>query len=186
MTSEEVTLAVIEALDRCGIPYMLVGSLSSNFHGIARSTRDADILVDLADRSLSELRLFLDASYRFDPQTAFETVTFTAKNVIEVLQPAFTIELFHLSDDPHDRERFGRRIHIKLSGRDAWVASAEDVIITKLRWYAQLKRGKDRDDVRDVIAVQKEILDWPYIESWCDRHDTRSLLDEIRLSVARI
>ena len=30
MTGDSVTLAVIEALDRVGVPYMLVGSFSSN------------------------------------------------------------------------------------------------------------------------------------------------------------
>jgi len=31
--------------------------------------------------------------------------------------------------------------------------------------------------------IQGDRLDWPYVESWCDRHGTRALLDEIRRSV---
>jgi hypothetical protein len=56
-----------------------------------------------------------------------------------------------------------------------------------LRWAMIAKRGKDRDDVRDVIAVQgDEVLDWDYIHHWCGLHDTRELLDEIRASIPPI
>ena len=40
MTSEEATVAVIDALEALSIPYMLVGSFSSNYYGIGRSTTD--------------------------------------------------------------------------------------------------------------------------------------------------
>ena len=45
MTADEAAVAVIEALDRARIPFMIVGSLASNFHGIPRATRDADFLI---------------------------------------------------------------------------------------------------------------------------------------------
>jgi hypothetical protein len=40
--------------------------------------------------------------------------------------------------------------------------------------------------VRNVIAVQGEAIDWDYVYSWCDRHGTRALLDEIRASIPPI
>jgi len=48
VTADEALVAVLDALDAAGIPFMLVGSLASNFHGIPRSTRDADFVVELA------------------------------------------------------------------------------------------------------------------------------------------
>jgi hypothetical protein len=59
----------------------------------------------------------------------------------------------------------------------------EDVIITKLRWIQGGRRSKDWDDVRNVIAVQRDRIDWAYVYSWSDQHDTRAVLDEIRLSI---
>ncbi len=46
--NNEATVPVIEALEACEIPYMLVGSYSSNAYGIARSTQDADFVIELA------------------------------------------------------------------------------------------------------------------------------------------
>ena len=98
----------------------------------------------------------------------------------------FDIEVFHLSKDAHDQSRFARRRRVRdeLVGRDIQVPTAEDVIITKLRWALIAKRGKDTDDVRNIIAVQgDEALDWDYIHHWCAQHGTRALLDEIRASI---
>ena len=40
---------VIEALEACGIPYMLVGSYSSNSYGVPCSTQDADFVIELGE-----------------------------------------------------------------------------------------------------------------------------------------
>lgn len=47
MNSDEATVAVIDALQTLGIPYILVGSLASNLYGIPRSTNDADFSVQV-------------------------------------------------------------------------------------------------------------------------------------------
>ena len=92
-------------------------------------------------------------------------------------------ELFELSDDPHDRSRFARRTTARVLGHDAFVASAEDTIVTKLRWLAGAQRSKDRDDIRNILAVQGEHLDWDYLRGWCETHGTDTLLAEIRATV---
>ena len=107
----------------------------------------------------------------------------TTRHIIKVADVEFKIELFHLSDDPHDRERFRRRCHVQFLGRQVSMPTAEDVIVTKLRWAILSKRSKDRSDLENVLAVQGPKLDWDYIYRWCDQHGTRALLDEIRQSI---
>ncbi len=183
MTGNEATLAVIDALEALAIPYMLVGSLSSNVYGVPRSTHDADFVIECGVEFLPRLAAHLGAAFRLDPQMTFETATLTQRHILAVIGVPFKIELFHLSDDPHDQERFRRRRRVQTMGREISMPTAEDVIITKLRWVLNLRRTKDRDDVRDVVAVQGANIDWPYVYSWCDQHGTRALLDEIRRSI---
>jgi hypothetical protein len=183
MTSLDVAVAVIDALEALAVPYLLVGSFSTNYYGIARSTRDVDIVVELGERSLREVVDHLGPPFVLDPQMTFENVTMTTRNVIHFGDQEFKIELFHLSDEPHDRERFRRRCRLEFLGRSVWLPTAEDVIVTKLRWALIGKRGKDRSDAQDVIAVQNPRLDWEYIHHWCEQHGTRALLDEIRQSI---
>jgi hypothetical protein len=180
MTGDEAVLAVVDGLEALGIAYMLVGSLSSNFYGIPRATQDADFVIQLGDVPMNELRQRLGPAFQLDRQTAFETVSMTVRHVLHVPGCNFKIELFRLSDEEHDQERFRRRVRANVLGREVWLPTAEDVVITKLHWAASRTPTKDRDDVRNVIAVQNEQLDWAYIYSWADRQGTRALLDEIR------
>jgi len=173
---ETILLSVIDALAAADVAYLLAGSFSSNYYGIPRSTQDADFVVELQGRPIMSLQPHLDPTLRIDPQVEFETVTGTRRNVVTARGVAFEVELFRLSDDPHDQERFRRRQTVALLGRNISLPSAEDVIITKLRWL----REKDREDIAGVIAVQGDALDWEYIYRWCDRHGTRKMLEEIR------
>jgi len=71
---------------------------------------------------------------------------------------------------------------VELLGRKFWFPSAEDVIVTKLRWA----RSRDKDDVRSVMTVQRGKLDWAYIEKWSAEHGTLALMADIRRSVPDI
>jgi hypothetical protein len=141
---------------------MLAGSFSSNAHGIARSTKDAGLVIQVGDQSMRELASRLGPAFKADPQMSFETVTETMRYIIDVPTTRFRIELFLLSDDEHDQSRFARRQRVTLDAFEgkAWVAAPEDVIITKPRW----RRRKDYEDIANVIAVSGHKLDWPYIE----------------------
>jgi hypothetical protein len=184
MTIEEAAGLVVSACRDLGIPIMVVGSLSSNFYGIPRATDDADFVVELGAGRLTKLASRLAPVFRFDPQPSFESITMTTKYLLEVVDHAFFVELFELSDDPFDRERFSRRREVSLYGGQVWLPTAEDVIVMKLRWYARGERPKDREDIRSVLAMQSHKLDWLYIESWCDRHGSREHLERLRALVA--
>lgn len=184
MTGDEAVVGVIEALESAGVAYMLVGSLATNFYGVPRATEDADFVMQLGPTSFSEVIARLGADLQVDRQGSFETITMTRRHLVHVASCSFTIELFHLSDDEHDQERFRRRRQVLLFGRQVSLPSAEDMIITKLRWAITRAGRKDREDARDVIAIQGDRLDWDYIFSWADRHGTRSLLEEIRSEIS--
>lgn len=188
MGNDQHLAAVIDALNALGIPYMLVGSYSSNVFGVARATKDADLVVEFGERRIGEVARLLGPCFRLHEQLTFETVTGTVRYIIDVVDDPFCIELFRLSKDAHDQLRFARRQEVEAPtlGRRVFLPMPEDIIVTKLRWALNTGRGKDRDDARDVIAVQGDRLDFEYIHRWADEHGTRELLDEIRRSIPPI
>ena len=188
MKEGDAISAMIEALNAAGIPFMLVGSLSSNVYGIARSTKDADFVVQLGSFPLGKLMGFLPKGFRLEPQIGFETITSTIRYRLhcEGLEAPFMFELFEVSDDPHDQQRFSQRVPIAHGTSKAFLPRAEDVVITKLRWSKSGRRGKDVDDARNVLAVQMGRLDMDYIRGWCDRHGTRELLEETLKSIPKL
>ncbi len=184
MTSNQIVLRVIQALEGHQIPYMLVGSYSSNAYGIARSTQDADFVIELGDRPITPVFQALFPEVQFDPQMLLETVTMTSRFVGRHRGSGFKVELFLTSDDPHDRERFRRRRRQVLLDTTASLPTAEDVLIQKMRWFLRARRAKDLDDARNVLAVQHGKLDLGYIRCWCDQHGTRELFEKLLLEAA--
>jgi hypothetical protein len=187
-TGNDAVARVVDTLVALGIDFFLAGSYSSNFYGIPRATRDADF-VAVFSVPVGKVALELGDEFVLDSQVSFEGITGTMRDIFSVPSVAFKIEFFHLSEDPHDQSRFHRRRKVfdELVEREFYIPTAEDVIVTKLRWERIGQRGKDGTDVRDVIAVQgDDALDWEYIHHWTAEHKTRELLDEIRASIPPI
>jgi hypothetical protein len=109
MTTQAIVRQVIEALEGLGVDYMLVGSFSSNAYGVARNTQDADFVLKLGGIPITDLWSRLGPEFHLDPQMSFETITGTSRYVLSVANEAFTVELFLVSEDAHDRARFDRR-----------------------------------------------------------------------------
>jgi hypothetical protein len=91
----------------------------------------------------------------------------------------FQVELFGVTEDAHDRERFARRRSVSLFGLAICVPTAEDVVINKLRWWKAAGRRKDFDDARNVVAVQKASIDHAYLVTWCSRLEIVDELDKL-------
>jgi len=180
-TGEDAVGLLLDVLNELSLDYMVVGSFSSNRYGVPRATKDADFVLRIMTSQRERLFSKLPAAFHIDPQVSFEMVTATWRQIIQIPEIPFTLELFELSGDAHDQSRFERRRRLTLLGRDAWLPTAEDVIIQKLRWSKGARRGKDLDDAVAVLGVQgKKPLDWPYIEHWCAMHDTLDLLAEAK------
>ena len=177
-----IATMVIAALSRSGVPHVVVGSFARNFHAFPRSTKDADIVLAVDPPGLGRFEAELGKDFSLDPQTTFETNTGTFRHTLVHKGTEFKTELFLLSKDAFDQERFRRRQAFQFGGVPSFVLTAEDVVITKLRWA----RPKDVEDIRDVIAVKGSALDWNYIHHWTATHGTRAKLDEIRASIPKI
>lgn len=177
MSCEQAVARLIEALERDGVPYMLVGALSSNLYGVPRATNDADLVIRFDSFNLVEFCARLGAEFVLDRQMMIEGFTGSVRNVITYAPAGFQIEVFRLGDDPHHIERFARRRrqHLPECSGPAWVAAPEDVVIQKLRWA----RRKDLDDVVNLLAVSGDLLDWDYLRRWTAEHGTSGLLDQL-------
>jgi hypothetical protein len=59
------------------------------------------------------------------------------------------------------------------------VASAEDTIISKLRWYRLGGEVSDRQwrDILGVLQAQQGRLDLDYVRTWCRSERVEDLLD---------
>lgn len=184
MQSRRAMLLMLEAIDQSEIEYIIVGALATNVYAFARATKDADFVLGMKPAGIEAIASRLPPEFQIDPQLRMELSTGTFRWIVRVTGLDFFFELFQLGDDPHHREEFARRRQVEFPafGRSAWVASAEDLVIQKLRW----RRTKDVDDVRNILSVQRDALDFVYLERWCREHGTSVALHEILASLPKL
>jgi hypothetical protein len=94
---------------------------------------------------------------------------------------AFKVDFWLRQDTAYDRERFSRRQRGTMFGRQVWISTAEDVILSKLVWY-RASPGQDRQlqDAREVCEIQEPELDREYLDRWAGVLGVAELWAEIR------
>lgn len=164
----DVTLRVTATLERLGIPYLVGGSLASSFHGIPRSTQDADVVVRIGEEDVSALIAAFEEDFYVAEGAALEAVELGRSFNIIHLETLFKVDIFVAGDDEASREQMRRRRRFTLfedPTRELVVASPEDVIAHKLYWYQLGEEVADRQwsDAVGVLRVGGERLDVAYL-----------------------
>jgi len=108
VTSEEALQRIITRLESATVDYIMVGAFSSNLYGVPRSTKDADIEIRFESIDLVPFCDALGPDFRLDRQMMLEGFTGSTRNVVTFLPTEFDIELFRLTNDPHQQERISR------------------------------------------------------------------------------
>jgi hypothetical protein len=180
VTERDWVLGMVDALESLGLRYIVVGAYSVNLYALPRVTKDADILVELTSDAYSRLREAAGDQYQFDDQILLETITGKTRYVARPIDGDYMIDLFEMADDPHDASRMARRRRVEYGGRQMWVPTKEDVLVTKLRWYKRAGRLKDGQDIQNLLDARRHDMDWAYVYEWAERHGTRALLEKMR------
>ncbi len=165
MTLQDLLEVVTDALQRAEIPYMVVGSLASAFHGEPRATQDIDIVIDPAPEQLDDLLQAFGAGtfYVGDGQAALASRGMF--NVIDVTS-GWKIDFIVRKDREFSVAEMSRRIEAEVLGVRIFVATAEDTVVAKLEWAAAGGSERQLADAAAVIAVGGDLLDWDHLWRW--------------------
>ena len=165
----EVVDAVIAALRRHAIPHYITGSFASSVHGEFRATADIDFVADIPMSALTALMRELDATFVADVQQATTALaTGTSFNLIH-RTTYLKVDLFPC-DNAFNRVALDRAITIDMPGgkERLRVSTVEDILLAKLRWYRLGGESSEvqRRDVRQLVALNRDIVDVAYLQHW--------------------
>jgi hypothetical protein len=165
-TERELLVDCLQRLNRMGAPYMLVGSMASNYWGIPRSTHDIYFVVVLGPADVSPLAAAFGEGFFI--QTDSIRSAFSAPYQFNAIdeQSALKVDFWMLRDDAFEQYAFGRRIATLLFDTPAWLTTAEDVILHKLYWNKLTPSDRQLTDAAGVYAVQATALDQNYLRHW--------------------
>jgi hypothetical protein len=179
MTEKELLADCLRRLNRTGVPYMLTGSMASNYWGIPRTTHDLDFVVQLPESAVSTLAEAFAADFYLDPdmiRSAFKPPH--QFNAIDT-RSALKVDFWLLQPNPFENTMFARRISADLFGEAAWICTAEDVILHKLHWHKMSPSERQLGDAAGVVAVQADALDRDYLRQWARELRVAETLDSL-------
>lgn len=172
---------LVAHLDAAGIPHMVAGSVASSVHGEPRSTQDLDLVVDPSAAALGALlRALPESEFYVSEEAARQALRSRRQfNVID-LATGWKADLILRKDRPFSLSEFARRQPATVLGAAVCIASAEDVVLTKLEW-AKKGGGSERQlrDVRGILAAHAS-LDTAYLDRWAKELGVGDLLAEAR------
>lgn len=179
MTEKDLLIDCLRRLNRIDMPYMLTGSMVSNYWGIPRTTHDFDFVVQLPEPVIPRLlQQFSDDFILDEPSIRAAFRPPYQFNAIDTRSP-LKVDFWLLQPDPFDQSRFARRLRVKLFGETAWICTAEDVILHKLHWNSISPSERQLGDAAGVAAVQAGLLDLDYLRNWANRLAVTDRLDKL-------
>jgi hypothetical protein len=176
---------VVTTLEALEIPYVIVGSVAAASWGVIRATRDLDLAMTIGGASPTELVESLGSTGLYLPREAAITALRTSGS-FNVLDPATgsKVDIFVCRlDDRFEQMRLERRVRLGVLGVDAWVASAEDLVLAKLRWRAETGSEVQWRDCVEIAMVND--LDVAHMHTWAELLDIADDLEALLATAAQ-
>lgn len=184
---KELLKAISSFLETHKIPYMITGAWSAIYYGRPRASHDIDFVVELSPKNLEKtLQIFnsLSGDFMVQPDSIQEAIEQKGMFNIIHLPTMLKLDFWLLTDDQFDKARFQRKRQVQVLEQDMEMASAEDTILQKLRWYSQGKIEKHLIDAAFVYQIQEKNLDRKYLKLWVKKlglEEYYQQLDKINL-----
>ena len=131
------------------------------------------------DEQLEQLFVLLGNDYYISPEAARDALRRRSMfNIIDFTE-GWKADLIIRKDRPFSIEEFRRRQMRSLFGRPTPIASAEDVILSKLEWNKMTPSDRQLKDVFQVVMTQGPLLDLTYLRKWAAVLGVQTALEEL-------
>jgi hypothetical protein len=169
----EALHAVVARLEGAGIPYMLTGSVAMSFYAEPRMTRDIDFVVELGAEDAGRVAQLFSPDYYVSEEAVQAAIAaqgmFNAFDLARLVK----VDLVVRKDEEFRRHEFSRRQRFQLKGKEIWIVSKEDLILSKLAWARSSESERQLDDVRKLLASG---ADEAYLREWSGKLGVEGLL----------
>jgi hypothetical protein len=179
----DVLQRVISKLAELGIPYMVSGSAASSFYAFVRATQDGDLVVALGPEQVEMFAAAFETAFYLDRDSIRRSLQMGRSFNLIHLESSLKIDFFPLRKRGFSQEEFTRRqprLPLTEGRPPAFVATAEDTILSKLEWFRAGGEVSENQwkDVIGIFKVQADALDIAYLRQWARQLHVEDLLDK--------
>ena len=164
------------------IDFFLTGSVAASFYGKPRSTNDVDVVADIHEHHVAGLlEQFPAPGFYLSEQALREALAHRSQ--FNILHPGtgLKIDVMIPQDNAFNASRFQRRREsVPVAEGMTFLASGEDVILMKMKYYQEGGSDKHLADIEGIFAVSGQNLDLDYLEVWAERLGLQETWSRIR------
>ncbi len=154
---------IVDVLNKLKIPYMLSGSVAMGIHIIPRATRDFDFVVYMHNKDvLNFVEEFKD--YYCDQDSIKEAIKHNSMFNIIDHESEYKADFILMKEDDYGIEEFNRRTEMKFYGKTFFLVTAEDLLISKIKWIQDYQFAIQMEDIRKLSLLST--IDWEYTNKW--------------------
>lgn len=180
--SAELAAQLHSVFEEAGIPYYITGGVAAIAYGDPRTTRDVDIVIQIPQATVPDLQATLEQAGYY--VAGVDDVVAGRMKTIQITQieTISRADLMLADDSAYARAQFSRRRQYSFPNENetaVYLASPEDIVISKLRWGLRSESEKQQRDVLAILKVQQGELDYQYIHYWAAEFDLSLLLEKI-------
>jgi len=182
-----VAVAAGKVFEAARIPYVLAGSMASMAHGEIRGTLDVDFATLMRKNHIEGFIRAATDGFRFDSE--WIALAVAQQRMFQMMHATSVIKVdVYVRPDEGlyaSEIRRGQRMHLGTGAQDfVVVASPEDTILQKLRWYREGGGVSDRQwrDICGVLKAKSGELDGVYMATWARELDLEELLEKARVN----
>jgi hypothetical protein len=167
MAPEDLFRRISRLLERAVIPYMLTGSFASSVYGMNRGSADIDFVIAADEAGIRRLLDQLpEKDFYSELNQALEACQRNSMfNVIDQVT-GLKIDFIFLKSRNFSQEEFRRRKQAMVWGVPLYIATPEDIVLSKLEWAKLGKSSRQVEDAAGILKVRADELDISYIEKW--------------------
>lgn len=146
---------------------MLTGSFASAYYGVPRATQDVDFVIAGTPEELQRFVTLLPHDQYYEDLTPLlqSKQHPTMFNVVD-LNTGWKIDLILRKERAFSKTEFERRQAATIQGIPMFIASAEDVVISKLEWAKLGRSARQIEDVAAILRVSWTEMDREYLRHW--------------------
>ena len=175
----KVLKIVVKRLESARIPYMITGSIASNFYTTPRMTRDIDIVIEVEEEDAGTLFSLFSTDFYVDKNSIINAIH--NKQIFNIIHREGIVKVdFIIRKDTNYRNlEFKNRRSIVFERQKIFIVSPEDLILSKLFWA---RESLSEMQIRDVNNLFKTIhnLDRGYIEKWVHELELDAVYNEVK------
>jgi hypothetical protein len=167
-------------MEKLGIAYMLTGSVAMMKYSVYRYTADIDMILELVSTDAKRIIQTLEPDY-YVPHNAVSRAI-AAKKMFNVIhhETAFKVDCVVRKSSDFQKQAFARREKSDFYGREIWIITKEDLIISKLWWAKDSLSEKQLTDVKNLMRAG---FDVEYVEKWTSNLNVKRLFEQCRKEI---